>query len=280
MGAHTAVAELDDLLVQLTSTVAVLFGEIDSFLDRLDLAAVTRAVEDALNQIRDLITQQVGALFEPVRGALAAAVDTLSSAATAFDAAAIVDALRELLQELTGVLDDPQVRGPIEAARQALDQAAAALRSLSLRPVTDTVIADIEKVTKTLEKVDPESLPDPVRGALKAAVSVSPSDFTPITRTFTGRFDDLVESGPKPLLTAIRDQPQALVDAHPGLLASQRGRRPAFRALPGPRRRTGRVQTQRPARAGASGARRSCRLGSRSFRLVPCCSPWTSCTPA
>ena len=83
-GAHAAVAELDDLLVQLTSTVSVLFGEIDSFLDRLDLAAVTRAVEDALNQIRDLITQQVGALFEPVRGALATAVDTLSSVASAF----------------------------------------------------------------------------------------------------------------------------------------------------------------------------------------------------
>jgi len=210
-GAHATVAELDDLLVQLTSTVSVLFGEVDSFLDRLDLQAVTRAVEDALNQIRDLITEQIGALFEPVRTALASAVDTLSSVAAAFNAAAIVDALRELLQGLTGVLDDPQVRGPIEAAQQALDQAAAALRSLSLRPVTDAVIADIEKVTQTLQKVDPNSLPDPVRGALKAAVSVLPSDFTPITETLTGRFDDLVESGPKPLLIAIRDQPQALV---------------------------------------------------------------------
>jgi hypothetical protein len=210
-GAQATVDELDDLLVQLTSTVALLFDEVDHFVDGLDVAAVTRAVEDALTSIRDLITQQIGALFEPVRAALAGAITTLSAAASAFNAAAIIDALRELIHGFTGVLDDPQVRSALEQAQQALDQAAQALRSLSLKPVTDAVIADIEKVTQTLEKIDPDTLPDPLRDALRAAVSVLPTDFTPITHALTERFDDLVESGPKPLLISIQDQPQALV---------------------------------------------------------------------
>ena len=93
-----------------------------------------------------------------------------------------------------------------------MDEATAALDGLSFASATDEVVADIDKVTAALQKIDPNALPDPVRRQLKSAVAVLPTDFDPIVQTITTRFDDLVEAGPRPFLVSIKDKPQLLAD--------------------------------------------------------------------
>jgi len=157
-----------------------------------------------------VIEQQVSALFEPVGAALAEAIDVLETAANAFTVEAVIDTLRDAIERLGDVLGDPAVIAALEAARQALDEAAQTLEALSFKTVTDAVVSDIEGVTAALEKIDPDALPDALRGQLRSVVAVLPTDFTPIAGKVTDTFDELVAAGPKPLLLAIQDKPELL----------------------------------------------------------------------
>ena len=206
-GAQSATAELDDLLIGLTGSVKVLFDDVDALVNGLDVAAVTQAVEQALTDLREAIEQQVNALFQPVGAALSEAIEALETAASTFTVEAVIDTLRDAIERLGNVLSNPEVADALESARQVLDEATQALQSLSFEKVTDAVVSDIEGVTGALKKIDPDSLPDPLRIQLKSVVAVLPTDFTPIAGRVTETFDELVEAGPKPLLLAIQDGP-------------------------------------------------------------------------
>ncbi len=209
-GAKSSVAEFDNLLVQLTTQVTLLFDEVDTFVDGLNVGAVTNAIKQALNDLGDLITGQIDALFEPVKTALASAVAALREAAAAFDLDTIVETLRNAIQGIADVLQNPDVTDALDTASEALDEAALALRELSFRPVTELVIAEIEDLTVEIRQIDVSALPDLLRTALRSALAVLPTDFQPITDALTQSFDDLMEAGPKPVLFAVKDGPEWL----------------------------------------------------------------------
>src|SRR3712207_402446 len=109
VGAQSTAADLDNLLIGLTGTVKVLFDDVNAVVDGLDVAAVTQAVEEALTELRQVIEQQVNALFAPVKAALTAAIDALETAANAFTVQAVIDTLRDAIERLGNVLSDPEV---------------------------------------------------------------------------------------------------------------------------------------------------------------------------
>ncbi|HEY1294523.1 MAG TPA: hypothetical protein VGJ60_15710 [Chloroflexota bacterium] len=208
--AHAVVADLDNVLVEVTTKTSVLFDDVRGLLDKLDVDKVSESVEQALADVREAIRSLVTSLFTPVATAITAAVATLSSGVSAIGVDDIVTAVRNVVERFGDILGDPEVVGALNAARASIDQATTALDGLSFTTVTDQVVADIDKVTTALKKIDPNALPDAVRGQLKSAVAVLPTDFDPIVETITSKFDDLIASGPEPFLLSIQDKPDQL----------------------------------------------------------------------
>ena len=208
--ATTAVADLEDLLIAITSKISQVFDDVAGLVQQLDIASVTGAVEHALTNLRNSIRDLVTSLFAPVQAAIGSAVYGLAAATSAVGVDDIVNSVRDIIERFGDILGDPQVVNALGTAREAMDQAATALDSLSFTSVTDEVVADIDKVTAALKKIDPNALPDAVRGQLKSAVAVLPTDFDPIVQTITTKFDDVVDTGPKPFLTSIQDKPELL----------------------------------------------------------------------
>jgi hypothetical protein len=208
--AQAAVADLDDGLVEVTTKITVLFDDVRELLAKLDPDKVTGSVEQALTDLRNTIRALVTSLFTPVATAITAAIGTLSSGVSAIGVDDIVNTVRDVIQRFGDILGDPDVVSALNAAKAGIDQATTALEGLSFTSVTDQVVADIDKVSAALKKIDPNALPAPVRGQLKSAVAVLPTDFDPIVETITSRFDDLIASGPEPFLTSIQDKPDQL----------------------------------------------------------------------
>lgn len=211
-GAQSVVDALDQALVEVTTTLALLFDEVDAFLDGIDTEAVSQTIEAALTDVRDTITTQINTLFAPVQTALSEAVDALGSAVSAFDATAIIDALRQLIAGIAGLLEADEVKATIETATTALEEATQALEALSFQPVTDEVIGGIEDVTEQLQKIDLSMLPDSFKVALRAALSALPTDLQPITDPLLQELDQLIEEGPKPVLLTIKNAPERVAE--------------------------------------------------------------------
>ncbi len=209
-GAQSIVSEVDDSIIDVTTRIQLLFDDVTQIVEQLDVQAVTASITLALTSLRDLIRDTVTSLFAPVAAAVTAAVETLSDAVSAVGVEDVVDAVRDVIERFGDILGDPQVVAALGAASKALDEAAAALKAISFSSVTDEVVADIGKVTAALQKIDPNALPDALRGQLKSAVAVLPTDFDPIVKTISDQFDELMESGPKPFLATIQDKPDLL----------------------------------------------------------------------
>jgi hypothetical protein len=124
----------------------------------------------------------------------------------------VIDALRQAIDALVGVLEDPAVDSALKQIRDALDAATTRLDQLSFTPLTDQVISAIEEVTAALRSIDTEQLNPVLQAALQAALAVLPDDLTPVTYPLVDEFDELVQTGPVPILENVREQPRRLLD--------------------------------------------------------------------
>ena len=201
---------LDDQLIELTTTVALLFDQVEQVVDEVDTAAVTEAITATIDDLGAAVTEKVNTPFVPLREALEGSVQELRAAAQSFSVAPILNALRDLIGRLDGVLADPAVIETLGQIQQVLSDAVTALEELGFQPVTDAVVGEIEDLAGALRKIDLSSLPAPVRAALRAALAALPSAFQPIIDDLTSRFDELIEAGPAALLGPLRQQPEQL----------------------------------------------------------------------
>ncbi len=211
-GARSLVDGLDESLVTVTLEAQNLFSEVEALLNQVDTEAIARQVEAAIERFRSELIQQLTALFAPVRNVIGQEITTISQGVDAFDPEDIIEALRQAIQTLTGILQDPAVIAAVNEARDALNAVTRQLEALSFAPLTDQVIAAIEEVTEALRDMDTSKLDAALQIALQAALAVLPEDLMPITDPLLDEFGELIDRGPVPLLETVRLQPQRLLD--------------------------------------------------------------------
>jgi hypothetical protein len=210
--ARSAVDDLDNAMVTVTSQVQSLFGQVESLLAQVDTAAITAQVETAIQNFKTQLVQQITALVAPVKDSLTQVVTTIDQNVSAFDPAQIVDALKKAIDALAGVLQDPAVLGAVQQIQGTINQAASQLESFSFGSVTDPVIQQINQVADTLKGIDTSQLNPALQLALQAALQLIPHDLTPLTDPLVADFNKLIQEGPAPLLDAVKDQPKKLLD--------------------------------------------------------------------
>ncbi len=211
-GARSLADGLDEGLVTVTLEAQGLFDEVEALLDQVDTGAIAGQMEAAIERFRTGLIQQLTALFAPVQHVIRQATMAISQGIDAFDPEDVIEALRQAIQALTGVLQDPTVTSALYEIRDALGAVTRQLEALSFAPLTDQVIVAIEEVTETLRGIDLSRLDAALQLALQAALTALPEDLAPITDPLLNEFDELIESGPIPLLEEVRSQPQRLLD--------------------------------------------------------------------
>jgi hypothetical protein len=210
--ARDSVDGLEQGLAGVTLQVRAIFEQVEGLLDQIDTQAAADQAETAIQDFAQQLNQQLLALFQPAHDAVAQVLQSIGDGLDSFDPEEVIDALRQAIDSLAGVLEDPAVNSALTQIRDALGTATTQLDQLSFTPLTDQVVAAIEEVAAALQSIDTSQLNPILQAALQAALAVLPEDLTPITDPLIDEFDELIETGPVPILENVREQPQRLLD--------------------------------------------------------------------
>jgi DNA-binding FrmR family transcriptional regulator len=211
-GMKAVVDGLDNSLVTVTLAVQNLFSQVNERLAQVDVAAIVQQVETTIQAFKTQLIETLSNLFTPVRAAIGQVITSISASVAAFDPTTVIDALRDAIQVVTGILKDPAVISTLNQIRGALDGVTQQLKTLSFSPIVDQVIAAIDDLAAILSSIDTSLLSTPLQLSLQAALAILPEDLTPVTDPLIAEFGQLIESGPAPLLTTVQQQPQRLLE--------------------------------------------------------------------
>ncbi len=145
----------------------------------------------------------------------------MNSFITTFDPRVVIEELRQLIQVVTDILSNPQLLDVVDGLYKVLEQVNAELGTFSFKPATDAVVEAIGIVEGVLEIASSLPLPDSVRSELEAALRALPPSLAPITGEITGGFESLINEGPKPILSEIKEGPARLIDVVQGYSPEQ-----------------------------------------------------------
>jgi hypothetical protein len=208
--AKASVQGIDTAMLELTSTVSGLFDQLEIAIDSVDVASLTSEIGGVLQGLPTQVAGEVQTLFDPVKAALSDGISTIASAVSAIDLDDLRAALTAAVQSLADLAGSSDVGDALDEIGSVLQQGVDALQNLSFSPITDGVIQEINDVAEQLASIDPSDIPEPIQGALKAALSVLPDDFSHIADPLTSRFDELMQAGPLHVLEPVKGAPDRL----------------------------------------------------------------------
>ena len=81
-------------------------------------------------------------------------IETIDQGVDAFDPADLVGALQDVIAQVTGVLEDPEVAAAIGSISAAIEATAQELEALSFAPIVDGIVAAIDAVAELLRGID------------------------------------------------------------------------------------------------------------------------------
>jgi hypothetical protein len=216
---------INGALTNVAQETRAAFAQVEEVVRELPFDDLAAEMRDGIEAAGDSLQGAVRAAFDPFRQTVTSAVGAISDTVDEVDPAAVKDALAQAVAQITAVLKDPAVTEVVDEIRSTLDAAAEAAGSLSFAPVTDEVIALIEKMADGLNAVANAELNDTLKGLLATALAVLPADLRPVTQPLVADFGIAIDQGPVPLLEAIRAKPQELLDLirgfNPGALAGE-----------------------------------------------------------
>lgn len=210
--AQDAIATVEQGIAQLTAGARAAFAQADAALAAFDpeviLAQARGAIEQAVQTLADAIASALG----PAGAALTSTISAAESALGAFDPEALAAPVQALLDELSTLLQGPEMQGLVDALGQ-LQTLAQRLDELSFAPVGDVVIGGIGEVKSALDSIDDANLVAPMPEMIATAMSVLPPSLVPIIEPLLGELDGLIEQGPGALLDGLRELPRRIADA-------------------------------------------------------------------
>jgi ElaB/YqjD/DUF883 family membrane-anchored ribosome-binding protein len=177
-------------LGQLRQTIRAFLGDIENAIDSVPTAEIQRTVEailervgdeiealgitkikdgisNALNEAKEFVTDNINqGLTEDVRGAVELILANVKSLG--------LDTLISELTAAVGKLDSltAELQAALEGRMDDLTDLLSQLDTLSFEPVSDEVIAEIDELRTRLETIDPSTLSDAEKLALRAALAL------------------------------------------------------------------------------------------------------------
>ena len=156
----------------LSAALTPMADALDSLIEATRLEEAVPGLADFAGRLETEINTTVRPAVSAVRGAVEAAVDVVANATETFDPAALVEPLRDALDRLAAMLDDPELQSAFARVGAALEAATSALEGVNLSGAADEAIGNIEVIETKLAEIDPAAIPDPLKPAIAQAVAV------------------------------------------------------------------------------------------------------------
>lgn len=205
------IEQLEQALVQLTSTAHSQFEQAQQAINSVGLTAVVQQAEDVMDAAIQQIQQTLGQGLQPAIDGLAAAVNTIDGALGSFDPEQIAQPIKDVLNGIKGVFEKPELADAL-AQMKKLKELAKQLDDLSFTPVANDVIKGIDTIKAALAKIDSANLSAPMPDLIAEAMSVLPASVKPITDPLISGLGELIDQGPVPLLSELKDLPKPLFE--------------------------------------------------------------------
>lgn len=205
------IEQLEQALVQLTSTAHAQFEQTQNAINSVGLTAVVQQAETAMDTAIQQVQQLLGQGLQPAIDGLATAVDAIDDALGAFDPEQLAQPIKAVLDGIKGVFDTPELADAL-AQMKKLKALAKQLDDLSFTPVANDVIKGIDTIKAALAKIDGANLSAPMPDLIAEAMSVLPDSVKPITDPLISGLGELIDQGPVPLLSELKDLPKPLFE--------------------------------------------------------------------
>ncbi len=166
--------QVEELLQRVRATVEDIEQQIQSFIGKLDVGPLVGKAKAGCQQIGAAVEQfftqietlklKLDEMVKQVEG------NTDQQLAQAFKDAEVK--LRQLLGQISGVLERPEVKDALEQARQGIDQFKTTIDQASLKPVFDLVIGNTGRLETSVKSLDVARMSTPQKTALKVGVKI------------------------------------------------------------------------------------------------------------
>ncbi len=211
-----ALAAVDDAQAAvrdaLTAAIQPLADALDAALGAAQLDQVVPALAGFATQLSTAIDDTVRPAVEAVTGAIDTAVGAVAGAVDGFDPAQLVAPLRDALDQLAALLNDPAIQDAFASVAEALQSAADALEGLDLSVAADAAIANIATIEGKINEIDPTTIPEEAKPLIAQAVEVVVSiDFSvSVGDPLVTGLETALEAGPQALLGVVESGVDAL----------------------------------------------------------------------
>ncbi|MDV3349044.1 hypothetical protein QGP82_10110 [Leptothoe sp. LEGE 181152] len=168
---ESAIATAEQALVKASALVTNLIQQIVDFIQGFDLTGLINQAKAMFNDITDQVSgviNQVNVAIGQVYGLVKGLIDKVA----AFDVKTLISQFQALIARMTAVLEHPQVRSGLEQAKQGIDQVVQQLDEVSLQPIFDDVLNQVDTVKTTLASINVAELNQMLRTALSAALDL------------------------------------------------------------------------------------------------------------
>lgn len=166
--------KVEELLQRVRTTVEDIEQQIQSFIEKLEIGPLVSKAKAGCQQIGAAV-EQFFAQVETLKRKLDEMVKQVEENTDQQLTQAFKDAetrLRELLGQISGVLERPEVKDALEQARQGIDKFKTTLDQASLKPVFDLVIDNTGRLETSVKSLDVARMSTPQKTALKVGVKI------------------------------------------------------------------------------------------------------------
>jgi hypothetical protein len=167
----STVGEVDRALVSVAAALSNLVKQLRDLLKNLKLAQLVNQVQTALGSLSDRVNELLPTVTA-VRGQVEGFVSEVEQELAKINMADLVSALQGFLDQILGVLNNPDIKGVLDNAKNGIGAMVAKLDAVSLTPIFDQVIEQINEAKGKAAEIDVSKLNDMLKVALAAAVAV------------------------------------------------------------------------------------------------------------
>jgi uncharacterized protein YoxC len=166
---ETQISGVDGLLKDTEARLEEIEPEINQFLDKLNVGSSVNQIKAGCNQIGDSVVQffsEINALEKQLERTVKDVQDQVDQEMNpAFNE--IEPKIREMLAQITDVLNREDVKEALNNAKQGIEQFNSTIDEASLKPVFDMVLDKTEDLESSIKSIDVARLGTPQKTALK-----------------------------------------------------------------------------------------------------------------
>lgn len=202
-----AQAALVTVETEISDLISPLADGLDSVISGAGLDDLQTELDSLPTTIQTFVDDKITPAVEPIRSAVSAAVTAVSEAADLFDPAALIEPLREAIEEIADLIGTDEVGQVISEVHLALETAVEAIESLDFAGAGDEVVALIGEIEAKLEELGTIPIPEPAVPVIEGAISVvTDFDFTgEVATPLLNGVSEALAVGPITVLDALQD---------------------------------------------------------------------------